>query len=103
MAAAGMSRKLEDPAPSLSLVGSTFRSMARRKIERTIPRVTLTRPEAAAALGMSIDHFDRHVRPTLRVVQTGALNLWPVKELEKWAEREAQMELGRPAPRKGDR
>lgn len=62
--------------------------------DRPIPRVTLRLPEAAAALGMSPDHFDRHVRPQLRLVHSGKLTLVPVAELEKWADRAAQMELG---------
>lgn len=69
-------------------------SMARRKIERPIPRIALTRPEAAAACGVSVDHFDRHIRPHLRAIKSGTLTLWPVRELEKWADHEAQMELG---------
>ena len=28
---------------------------------RPVPRVTLTKPEAAAALGISVDSFERHV------------------------------------------
>jgi len=58
------------------------------------PRVALTRPEAAAALGVSVDHFDRHVRPHLRSVACGKLRLWPVAELQKWAETAAEAELG---------
>lgn len=61
---------------------------------RPIPRVALTRSEAAVALGVSVDHFDRHIRPQLRAVQSGKLRLWPVRELEKWAESAAEMELG---------
>lgn len=73
----------------------------RTKRPRPIVPIAYRIPEAAAALGMSIDHFDRHVRPTLRVVRSGQLTLFPVKELEKWVERQAQMELGLPVP--GDR
>ncbi|HEY0390995.1 MAG TPA: hypothetical protein VGC63_04735 [Solirubrobacterales bacterium] len=68
--------------------------MVRPRGDRPIPRITLTRPEAAAACGMSVDHFDRHVRPHLRVVHSGTLALFPVRELEKWAESAAEMELG---------
>ena len=71
--------------------------MTRKMGSRQVPRITLTRPEAAEALGMSVDHFDRHVRPYLRVVQSGKLKLWPVAELKTWADQEAQLELGRNA------
>jgi hypothetical protein len=63
-------------------------------LDRPIPRVTLRIPEAAIALGMSDDHFNRYVRPHLRLVKSGNLTLVPVAELAKWSEREAQMELG---------
>jgi hypothetical protein len=49
-----------------------------------IPRLALSRQEAAAALGMSLDSFERHVQPTLRLVRRGRLRLVPVGELERW-------------------
>ena len=42
-----------------------------------VPRVALTRQEAAAALGVSVDHFERHVLPGLRVIRSGRLVLIP--------------------------
>ena len=45
--------------------------------------------EAAQLLGCSRNHFDRAIRPYLRVVRTGRLVLIPVVELEKWLSREA--------------
>jgi len=59
-----------------------------------IPQVTVRIPDAAAALSVSEDHFNRHVRPHLRLVQSGKLTLVPVAELEKLADRAAQMEPG---------
>ena len=52
--------------------------------ERTVPRLAVTRQEAAAALGMSINSFERHVQPELRVVRRGKLRLIPVREIERW-------------------
>jgi hypothetical protein len=49
-----------------------------------IPRLALTREQAAAALGMSLDSFERHVQPTLRLVRRGRMRLVPVGELERW-------------------
>jgi hypothetical protein len=60
--------------------------------DRPVPRITLTRVEAARACGVSADHFDRHIRPHLRRVPSGTLPLWPVRELEKWADDAAEME-----------
>jgi hypothetical protein len=46
--------------------------------------LALQRKDAAAALGIGVDHFDREVRPFIRVRRCGALRLWPVSELERW-------------------
>ena len=49
-----------------------------------IPRLALSREEAAAALGMSLNSFERHVQPTIRLVRLGRMRLVPVSELERW-------------------
>lgn len=54
-----------------------------------IPRLALTREEAAAAVGMSLDSFERHVQPDVRLLRLGRLRLVPVRELERWAEEHA--------------
>jgi len=51
-----------------------------------IPRLALTREEAAASVGMSLDSFERHVQPTLRLVRLGRMRLVPICELERWLE-----------------
>jgi hypothetical protein len=58
-----------------------------------VPRVALTREEAAASLGMSVDSFERHVQPTVRVIRRGRLRLVAVTELERWAEEHAERTL----------
>ena len=55
------------------------------------PRLAVTRAEAAAALGMSINSFERHVQPELRVIRRGSLRLFPVRELERWLEANADL------------
>jgi hypothetical protein len=55
-----------------------------------LPRYTLTRREAAAALSISLNHFERHVQPELKVVPSGQLILIPVSELERWVQRHAR-------------
>lgn len=52
-------------------------------------RLLLTRREAAAALGVSLSHFQRHVQPHLRCVYSGQLRLYRPGDLERWAERTA--------------
>ena len=55
-----------------------------------VPRYTLTRREAAASLGISINHFERKVQPELKVVLSGQLVLIPASELERWLQRNAR-------------
>jgi hypothetical protein len=55
-----------------------------------VPRLALNREEAAAALGMSLDSFERYVQPDLSLVRRGKLRLVPVPELERWLEKNAE-------------
>lgn len=57
------------------------------------PRLAVTRSEAAAAMGMSVNSFERHVQPELRVIRRGQLRLYPVRELERWLEANADLTL----------
>jgi hypothetical protein len=59
-----------------------------------IPRLALTREEAAAALGMSLDSFERHVQPTLRLVRRGRMRLVPIDELRRWLSENAERAAG---------
>jgi len=52
--------------------------------EASTPRLALSRRDAAAALGISLRHFQRHVQPHLRCIYSGQLRLYPVAELERW-------------------
>ncbi len=57
-------------------------------------RTTLSKVEAAQLLsGMSVDHFERHVLPNLRVVRSGTKVLIPVTEIERWKEESAARAL----------
>jgi hypothetical protein len=55
-----------------------------------VPRYALTRREAAASLGMSINHFERRVQPELKVIFCGQLVLIPLAELERWVQTHAR-------------
>jgi hypothetical protein len=59
-------------------------------------RLAITRVEAARALGVSINSFERHVQPELRIVRRGKLRLIPVREIERWLEENAEWTLGAP-------
>jgi hypothetical protein len=56
-----------------------------------VPRVALTREEAAASIGVSLAHFERHVQPHLRVIRSGSARLIPLRELDGWADRAATL------------
>lgn len=51
-----------------------------------IPRIALSRSEAAAALGIGLDSFERYVQPHVRMIRWGRMRLVPVAELERFAE-----------------
>ena len=55
--------------------------------------IAVTKPQAAAALSISIDSFERYVQPDLRVIRRGRLRLFTVAELERWANENAQRTL----------
>ena len=55
--------------------------------------IALTKPQAAAALGVSVDSFERHIQADLRVIRRGRLRLFPVAELQRWATENAQRVL----------
>jgi hypothetical protein len=61
-----------------------------------VPRVALSRQEAALSLGMSLDSFERHVQPELRLIRRGKLRLVPLAELERWANDNAESVFRRP-------
>lgn len=67
-----------------------------RELKRSVPRLALQRSEAAAALGMSVEHFDKRVKPDLAVVYSGRLRLYPVAALQEWLDRES-VPIGRRA------
>ncbi len=54
-----------------------------------IAPIALSKPDAAAALGMSVDSFERHVMAHVRCVRRGRLRLYPVAELQRWVDENA--------------
>jgi excisionase family DNA binding protein len=54
-----------------------------------VARLAISPEEAATALGISRDTFDREVRHELRIVRIGRRVVVPVKELERYLERNA--------------
>ena len=66
----------------------------KRRFRRNAPRLALTKAEAADALGMSINSFERHVQPELRLVRRGKLRVIPISEIERWLDSNAAMTFG---------
>jgi hypothetical protein len=60
-----------------------------RKLAVSIPRIALTPPEAAAAIGVGSDFFEEDVAPELRLIRRGRKRLVPAAELERWASESA--------------
>jgi hypothetical protein len=49
-----------------------------------IPPLALRRHEAALALGLSDESFDRYARPHIEAVRCGAVTLYPVASLQRF-------------------
>lgn len=64
-----------------------------KKLPASIPRIALTPPEAAAAIGVGPDFFDQNVAPELRMIRRGRKRLVPVAELERWTAENAERAL----------
>jgi hypothetical protein len=64
-----------------------------KKLAVSIPRIALTPPEAAAAIGVGPDFFDENIAPELRMIRRGRKRLVPVVELERWIAENAERAL----------
>jgi hypothetical protein len=61
------------------------------KLERTpAPRLALNQQEAAQALGVSVNTFVRRIRPELKRVYLGRRCFYPVRELQRWLDKNAR-------------
>lgn len=56
-----------------------------------VPALALRRAEAAAALGVSVETFDEHVRPHLRPNRIGSVTTYSVRELMRWLDEHADL------------
>lgn len=54
-----------------------------------VPRLALTKAEAAQSLGVSVDYLEGHLMPELRLVRRGRRVLISVRELERWLDNAA--------------
>ena len=62
----------------------------------TVPRLALSKTEAADALGVSIDFLEQHILHELRIVRRGRgrRRLMPLTELQRWIDNNAHRTLG---------
>lgn len=49
-----------------------------------IEPLAVSKPDAAAVMGMSVDSFERYVMADVRCVRRGRMRLYPVDELRRW-------------------
>jgi excisionase family DNA binding protein len=56
-----------------------------------VPRIAMSKREAASALGVSVDFFDEHIVRDLRMVRVGRRRLVPIAELERWLDTHADL------------
>ena len=63
--------------------------MSRPHVSVAVPALALRRAEAAAALGVSLETFDAHVRPHGPVNRIGGVQVYPVAGLTAWLETHA--------------
>ena len=64
--------------------------MSRPRIEIAVPALALRRAEAAAALGVSLETFDAHIRPHIAAVHVGTVVVYPRAELERFLTQNAR-------------
>jgi excisionase family DNA binding protein len=62
-------------------------------VKGSVPRLALTREEAAQALGVGLTTFKTKVQPQLRIVRRGKVRLIPIAELERWLQENAEVVL----------
>ena len=56
--------------------------MSRQRLDVPVPALALRRSQAAAALGVSLEVFDAHVRPHIEAVRVGGVVVYPVEALQ---------------------
>lgn len=81
--------KRTEPTASTTSPAVTQTQADAPAVVAVVPRLALTPPEAAAALGCSPEYFREHIDHELRWVRRGRKRFVPVRELEEWVSRSA--------------
>jgi hypothetical protein len=58
--------------------------MSRVRVDVAVPALALRRAEAAAALGVSVETFDAHIRPHVPAARVGSVVVYSVAGLQSW-------------------
>ncbi len=58
-----------------------------------VQRLAFRKLEAAKALGLSDESFDRYVVPHIRCVRVGSLRLYPLTELQAFLDEQARLPI----------
>jgi hypothetical protein len=82
------------PSTGTNKVAVVRTSPSLRRPLQPVPRLLVTRKEAAASLGMSLATFERRVQPVIKLVPCGQLVLVPLRELERWCDEHAHYLAG---------
>jgi hypothetical protein len=88
----GQRRRLPGPTNGGQLTPGQLDLIARcvaALISASPPRLALRLGQAAAAIGVSHDHFRKHIAPELRIVREGRVQLVLVSELQRWLDSHA--------------
>ena len=56
-----------------------------------VPRLALSKQDAARALGVSVTFFEAEIAHELRMVRRGRRRLVPVAELQRWLQENADL------------
>jgi hypothetical protein len=62
-------------------------------VEDGAPCLAVQHKDAPAVVGLGKTSFEKYVVPEVRCVRLGAMRIYPVKELERWLERNAERTL----------
>ena len=63
------------------------------RVEDGAPCLAVQHKDAPAVLGLGKTSFEKYVVPEVRCVRIGSMRVYPVRELERWLERHAEMVL----------
>jgi excisionase family DNA binding protein len=83
--------RTEQPSPSVQAHADRHTLQVVAIGAPTVPRLALSKREAAQALGVSVTFFEAEIAHELRMVRRGRQRLVPVAELQRWLAQHADL------------